>query len=61
MLATLILLPLVEKYKIYDIIIIYQLWYHDENIKPKRKVKYKRVPKEKVYKSKINNEILKSI
>ena len=46
-LATLILIPLIEKYTIYGMVVLYQLWYHDENIKLKRKVKYKRVRKEK--------------
>ena len=40
-LATLTLITLLDQAEIYGIVIIYQLCYHDENIKPKRKVKYK--------------------
>ena len=60
-LATLILIPLLDKITIYGMIIIYQLWYNDENTKPKRKVKSKRVRKDKGYKMTINNERLKYI
>ena len=35
-LVTSILVPLVQKATIYGMIIIYQILYHDENIKPKR-------------------------
>ena len=51
-LPTLILLPLVEKSTIYGLIIIYQLWHHDENIKLRIKFKYKWCAKKKDIKGK---------
>ena len=61
MLETLVLISLVEGNKIYGMVIIYQLWYHDENIEMKRKSKYKKLRKKKVYKRNIINKRLKYI